>query len=255
MGAGSGVLSAAALLALAVLVWPAHGPAPGSSPASVHESVSSAERMAVRWLRSPAGRFSARGRTRVRRSAWVADLAEVTAVGLEAGLDLAAAATASARSPGVVERAPWLHERLEAAHAAGHPVSGCLDPPLGSPADERRDLALLVAAWRLAEEAGAGAADVTAAAGVAVRARRAAGERATVVAAGPRASMWLLTALPLLGPLAGLLVGIGPDRLYASGPARFAALVGLLLTATGWWWSRTVLARAGRPGRTSGGPA
>ena len=184
----------------------------------------------------------------------MADLAEVTAVGLEAGLDLAAAAVASARSPGVVEHAPWLRERLEAARAAGHPISACLEPPEGVPAEERRELALLVAAWRLAEEAGAAAADVTTAAATIVRARRAAGDRAAVVAAGPKASMWLLTGLPLVGPVAGLLVGIRPDRLYASGPARVAAVVGVLLTAVGWWWSRTVLARAGRPGRTSGSP-
>lgn len=237
------MLSAAVLVALAVLVWPV----PGSSPGRA--------RAVRRQLRSRAARLTAPRDGAARGSAWVADFAEVAAVGLEAGLDLAAAALASARSPGVVERAPWLHERLEAAHAAGQPVSACLEPPVGSSAEERRDLALLVAAWRLAEEVGAGAADVTAAAGAAVRARRAAGERATVVAAGPKASMVLLTALPLLGPLAGLLVGIGPDRLYASGPARFAATVGVLLTAAGWWWSRTVLARAGRSGRTSGGPA
>ena len=234
------------LVALAVLVWPVSGSGSGSG--------SDRARAGCRRLRSRAGRLAARRGGGVRGSAWVADLAEVAAVGLEAGLDLAASALASARSPGVVERAPWLHERLEAAHPAGHPVSACLDPPVGSPADERRDLALLAAAWRLAEEVGAGAADVTAAAGAAVRARRAAAERATVVAAGPKASMVLLTALPLFGPLAGLLVGIGPDRLYASGPARLAAAVGVLLTAAGWWWSRTVLARAGRPGRTSGGP-
>ena len=117
---------------------------------------------------------------------------------------------------------------------------------------DRRDLELLAAAWRLAEDVGAGAAAVTAAAADAVRGRRAADERAAVVAAGPRASMWLLTTLPLAGPLAGVLVGVGPERLYGSTAARASALAGLALTGAGWWWSRTILARARRPGRTSG---
>jgi tight adherence protein B len=251
------VLSAALLVGLAVLLWPVRGSRAGVAGTAgsgvAGTAGSGVARTGIRRLRARIVRVTARGGA-AGGSGWVADLAEVAAVGLEAGLDLAAAAVASARSPGVVERAPWLRRRLEAAHAAGHPISACLDPPDGVPAEERRDLALLGAAWRLAEEVGAGAAEVTAAAADAVRARRAAGERAAVVAAGPKASMWLLTALPLVGPLAGLLVGIGPDRLYASAPARFAAVVGVLLTAAGWWWSRTVLVRARRPGRTSGSP-
>lgn len=186
-----------------------------------------------------------------RGSPWVADFAEVVAVGLDAGLDLGAAALASARSPGVADRAPWLHDRLQASLEAGRGVSGCLEPPPGSPAPDTRDLAHLAAAWRLAEEVGAGAADVTAAAAEAVRGRRAAAERAGVVAAGPRTSMWLLTALPLAGPLAGALVGVGPDRLYGSPPGRAVAAAGLLLTGAGWWWSRAILRRAARPARTS----
>ena len=242
------MLSAALLMALAVLLWPVRGKRSGAGCA------------AARGLGARVGRVARVARVAPRagaagRGAWVADLAEVTAVGLDAGLDLASAALASARSPGVVERASWLHGRLEAAHAGGHPVSACLEAPAGATTDERRDLALLAAAWRLTEEVGAGAAHVTAAAAAAVRARRAAGERAGVVAAGPRASMWLLTALPLLGPLTGLLVGIGPDRLYASGPARLAAVVGAVLTGVGWWWSRFLLDRARRPGRTTGSPA
>ncbi len=49
----------------------------------------------------------------------MADFAEVVAVGLEAGLDLASAALASARSPTVVSGAPWLASRIEASVAEG----------------------------------------------------------------------------------------------------------------------------------------
>ncbi len=201
-----------------------------------------------RWVLARGG-----GRRGDEDGRWVADLAEVVAVGLDAGLDLMAAALAAARSPGVVRRAPWVVERLHEAAVAGTPVSACLDPPPGVPPAVRRDLDVLVAAWRLAEEAGAPAAEVTAAAAGAVRERRAARLRAAVAVAGPRTSMWLLTALPLLGPVGGALVGFGPERLYASGPARTVALTGLVLTAGGWWWARAVLMRAARPA-TTGAP-
>jgi tight adherence protein B len=64
--------------------------------------------------------------------------------------------------------------------------------------------------------------------------------------------MWLLTALPLLGPGVGLLVGVEPGRLYGSEPARVGALAGLLLTLGGWAWARRILQRAHRPATTEG---
>lgn len=240
---------AALLMALAVLVWPPRG---GSGARPARDASLPARDLRV-W-RMPGRGHRCWPRRSARGAAWVADFAEVAAVGLAAGLDLGSAALASARSPGVVDRAPWLADRLRDRVGDGQGVSGCLEPPQGLPDADRRDLALLTAAWRLAEEVGSGAADVTAAAARAVRGRRAADERAAVVAAGPRASMWLLTALPLVGPLAGALVGIGPERLYGSAAGRGSALVGLALTAIGWWWSHTLLARSRRPGRTSGNP-
>ena len=67
--------------------------------------------------------------------------------------------------------------------------------------------------------------------------------------------MVLLSALPLVGPAAALLVGLPPSRLYDSVAARVLGAVGLLLTAVGWWWARGLLRRAQRPGRTDGDPA
>ena len=260
MSPGSPSVAAVLVAVLAVLLWP-----PPRSGWSGCTGRWARARPGRRRPRAPVGRVDDAGprgpwwrrvlaRGGGRRGdddgRWVADLAEVVAVGLEAGLDLMAAAVAAARSPGVVRGAPWLVERLRGAAVSGSPVSACLDPPPGVPPAVRHDLDVLVAAWRLAEEAGAPAAEVTAAAAGAVRERRAARLRAGVAVAGPRTSMWLLTALPLVGPVGGALVGFGPERLYASGPARTVALVGLVLTAGGWWWARSVLTRAARPATT-----
>ena len=108
----------------------------------------------------------------------------------------------------------------------GSGVTTVLDGDPDLPAEVRRDLALLVAAWRLAEEVGAAASAVTASAAASVRERRAAADRTAVVVAGPRASMLLLSALPLAGPAAALLIGLPPGRLYDSVPARLLAFAG-----------------------------
>lgn len=251
------MLTALGLLALACLLWPGPGTAGRSAVAGPAETAPGADDARAPVPPAGARGWSARLRGRLPGgsrggSGWVADFGDVVAVGLDAGLDLGSAVVASARSPGVLERAPWLHARVQASVGAGRGVCAGLEPPDAVGDQDRRDLALLGTAWRLAEEVGAGASEVTAAAAGAVRARRAAEERAVALAAGPRASMWLLTALPLAGPVAGAMVGLGPDRLYASPAARTAAMAGMALTCGGWWWSQRLLARARRPGRTSG---
>ena len=241
------MLTAAVAAVLACLVWPGRSGDPATTPPGPGRGSRAS------WV--------ARGVARTRRSLsrpsdddWVADFAEVVAVGLDAGLDLPSAALASARSPGVRARAPWLGARLRASVDEGRGVTTVLDEDPDIAAEVRRDLALLVAAWRLAEEVGAGASVVTASAAASVRARRAAADRTAVVVAGPRASMLLLSALPLAGPAAALLIGLPPGRLYDSDPARLLAAAGVLLTAVGWWWARRLLRRARRPGRTDGDP-
>jgi tight adherence protein B len=241
------VLIAAVAAALSCVVWPGRG---GDDRHDVRPSDGAGA--VVSWL----GRAAARARHPTARApddAWVADFAEVVAVGLDAGLDLPAAALASARSPGVLTGAPWLAVQLQSSVDAGQGVTTVIEaaPDLADAA--RRDLALLVAAWRLAEEVGAAASAVTASAALSVRERRAAADRTAVVVAGPRASMMLLSALPLAGPAAALLVGLTPGRLYDSAASRLLGAAGLLLTALGWCWARGLLRRARRPGRTDGG--
>ncbi|HZB68659.1 MAG TPA: hypothetical protein VE503_14690, partial [Ornithinibacter sp.] len=199
--------TAAVLLGLAVLLWPGRDHPP-SDPVGWP-----AVRSASAWPGHLLGRRARRRRDGID---WVADFAEVVAVGLEAGLDLASAALASARSPTVVSGAPWLASRIEASLAEGGGVTPALRGSVDAPGADPADLALLVAAWELSEAVGASASAVTAAAAAAVRDRRAARERTAAVVAGPRASMWLLTALPLAGPGAGALVGVAPTSLYGS---------------------------------------
>jgi len=270
------VLSAAALLALAVLTWPVRGARRANcsgAPAHARSGSSAVARAVRRW----------RTAHRPERASWVADFAEAVAIGLRAGLDLPSAAVVSASSPSVVAAVPWLSQQLQLSAGRGQGVAAVFDldgdhalegdlrlegdirlggdpdlgpgpgPPRGLGALERRDLAHLVAAWRLAEGVGAAAADVTEAAAASVRERQAAHERTAVVMAGPRASMLLLTALPLAGPVAAVVIGISPGRLYDSAAARLLAGAGVGLTALGWWWARRLLSRAGRPAHTGTG--
>ncbi len=110
------------------------------------------------------------------------------------------------------------------------------------------ELEVLAQAWRLSWQAGVplGAAVERSAAqlreGVAFRGR------VQVALAGPRATMWVLTGLPLLGPPVGWALGVDPVRLYWSSPiSRAACCVGLVLLAAGWLWCRSLVARVDRP--------
>lgn len=255
----------AVLCALAVALWP--GPAPPPRPPAGPPDGGPADTRRSRGPSRPGGWWR---RRRVVSGDWVADLAEVTAVGLRAGLGLERAVRTAAAVPAVAAAAPWLPAALDDAARVGAPVAEVLagrvgDAPKagagagplvvrrrsgGASADEAADLGVLVRAWRLSEHLGAPASDTTATAAAVIRERRAAAERAAAVVAGPRASMRLLTALPLLGPAVGLLLGIGPGHLYGSTPARVGAVLGVLLTALGWWWGHRLLARGRRSART-----
>lgn len=80
-----------------------------------------------------------------------------------------------------------------------------------------------------------------------LRARSARESRRASLLAGPRASMWVLTALPVVGPVAVTVLGLAPGEVYAALPGGVAALGGLVLTALGWITSRAILTRASRP--------
>ncbi|KRE60855.1 hypothetical protein [Nostocoides sp. Soil756] len=231
----------AVVVAAAVLAWPSGnvGRRPGATEV----------RAVVRAVGRLRGRF---GRHRATApGGWVADLAEVVAVGLRAGLDLPGALRVATTSPSVRSAAPWLGERCT---TSASPVVALLEPPPAVDARTRSDLAVLARAWRVSEATGAAASHTTAAAAASVRARHESERRVGAALAGPRASMRLLTLLPLGGPLVGLLLGIDPVSLYGTAAARWAGVGGLVLTATGWSWSAALVRRAQRPADTSGAP-
>jgi tight adherence protein B len=107
------------------------------------------------------------------------------------------------------------------------------------------DLQFIGQAWLLTERTGAPLADALATAEQALRVRVRTRERVAVVAAGPQASMAVLVALPLGGPLVGLAFGVGPADLYfSSTSATASAVLGIGLAGLGWWWGRRIMARA-----------
>ena len=193
----------------AVLLWP--GPSgEGTGRAAAR----------TRWLRSV--RPYGPARPEPPGVAWAADLADLAALGLEAGLPPEAAA----------------HLARGLVGEAGRPAGS--------------EVAFLSAAWSLADELGAPAAGVARGCAVVLRERAAAHGRRRALEAGPRASRWLLTLLPLGGPVAGLVLGLPVGELYARPTALGSVAIGGCLTGVGWLWSGALVRRASRPAELTG---
>ncbi|MEO7753288.1 MAG: type II secretion system F family protein [Terracoccus sp.] len=110
------------------------------------------------------------------------------------------------------------------------------------------DLAFVAAAWHLSESTGAPLAVAVERAAEALRQGRSRQRRVAVAVAGPRATVTVLTMLPLAGPLFGLACGVGPGELYLSTPMATMSLVaGLVLIAAGRLWCRRLVRRAVHP--------
>jgi tight adherence protein B len=203
----------------------------------------------------------------------VAELAELSALGLRAGLAPADAAALACEVAGEAPRgrarraarrsagrgAPWgvVSAAVATARRDGTSVGAALAEVAAALRTRgvagAEEVGLLGAAWRLSEETGAPAAPAAAGAAAVVRGRVRAAERRAALVAGPRASMTLLTALPLSGPVLTALVGLPVTQVYARGLVPAVVTLGLLLTAAGWWWARTSLQRALRGSPLRGG--
>lgn len=107
------------------------------------------------------------------------------------------------------------------------------------------ELQLAGAAWTLADVSGVALADAVDLAARLLRESRSRQTRLDVLLAGPRATMSLLTVLPLAGPVVGLMFGIAPLTLYAGSPlCLLSAGCGIGLLFVGRLWCRGLLRSA-----------
>lgn len=115
-------------------------------------------------------------------------------------------------------------------------------------AHDRPELGALAGAWALSEDLGVALAPSMTTSAQVLRAQVQARRRLEAATSGARATMRMLTLLPLVGLLAGFAFGLTPWEVYGHSPMTMAsALVGLGLTALGWAICRWVLARAVAP--------
>lgn len=115
-------------------------------------------------------------------------------------------------------------------------------------ARERPELGALAGAWALSEDLGVALAPSMTTSAQVLRAQVQARRRLDAATSGARATMRMLTLLPLIGLLAGLTFGLAPWEVYGHSVVTLtSACVGLSLTAVGWVVCRWVLARAVAP--------
>jgi len=186
-------------------------------------------------------------------------LLEAIAPALEAGMSpgSALAFAADARSGAADARSGAADARSGAAElrsGAGHPdpltalaagmasaaADGAALGPLWREAAESADsaeLLLLAHAWSLTEDMGAPLAQAVRTTVGMLEARIAHQRRLAAAVAGAKATVNVLTVLPIAGPLLALALGIGPSELYGgSGLTQASLALGLCLAGVGRWW-------------------
>lgn len=279
-------LTASCLVAVAVLLWPRRRSAVGAfvdagSVPVAGKDAGGADRVASLWHEDPVDLYR-RWRLRRRPGVLVDDVLELLrGIGpaLEAGLTPSRAIDLAATSTLGAERVAAARGAVRAARASRRSPSGWsgaggagapaadIDRLVGDllKASERAeptspvwagwaersasaDLRLVAAAWRLSETTGAplaSAVDRAARGLLDARSRRG---KVAVAVAGPRATVTVLTLLPLTGPLFGLACGVDPAGLYLGSPlATACAAVGLALVWAGRVWCARLVRRAVGP--------
>lgn len=170
-------------------------------------------------------------------------LLEAVAAALEAGMAPASALriAADARSdPGRPDRLEALVRAMASAAADGDQLSPLWLEAAGSTGSA--ELLLLAQAWSLTEDMGAPLAQAVRTTVGLLEARIAQDRRLTAAVAGARATVNVLTVLPVGGPLLGLVLGIGPGQLYgSSGLTQGSLALGLCLAGLGRWWVRRMV--------------
>jgi tight adherence protein B len=199
------------------------------------EAPSRVRRLAT-WLVGPVGFGPASRRLGARERIRAVQAIGALAAELEVGQPPRQALEGSGGAPSIWPAA------LAAAQMGGDVASGLV-------LDSRHHPVLhqLAACWQVAAESGAG---LAAAVGrLATAARAAEDVRVDLEAqlAGPRATARMLAALPVVGVGFGLMLGSDPLAwLVGSPPGRACLLGGVVLTATGTWWTGRIAARVER---------
>lgn len=102
------------------------------------------------------------------------------------------------------------------------------------------------AVWTVSERSGAPAADMILRYARAQRSALDADRERRIAMAGPRATVRVLSWLPLIGVGLGLLIGVQPVELFSGLPGRLSIGGGLALYLLGRWWMRRMMVRAER---------
>jgi tight adherence protein B len=170
-------------------------------------------------------------------------LLEAVAPALEAGIGPASALriVAEARA-GSGRLDPLTVLATDIAAAAGQ--GAMLAPMWRRAADSTgsAELLLLAHAWSLTEDMGVPLASAVRTTAGLLEARIAHEQRLASAVAGARATVNLLTVLPIGGPLLALVLGIGPVELYGESLLTQGSLVlGLCLAGVGRWWVRRMI--------------
>ena len=107
------------------------------------------------------------------------------------------------------------------------------------------EIAFVASAWALSERHGAPLAVAVERAAAGLREARARQRKVRVAVAGPRATVTVLTVLPLTGPAFGLACGIDPASLYlGSRIGSVSAVLGVALIVVGRLWCRRMIRKA-----------
>ena len=173
-------------------------------------------------------------------------LLEAVAPALEAGMAPASALRIAADSASSPERSHPLSFLVSLTQSlASAAADGYLLGPLWRKAAESAgsaELLQLAHAWSLTEGMGAPLAQAVRTTVALLEARIAQERRLAAAVAGARATVNVLTVLPIGGPLLALVMGIGPMELYSGSRLTQVSLVlGLCLAAIGRWWVRRMV--------------
>ena len=188
-------------------------------------------RRARHWLPSRRGVIGVSGQD-------LLSLLEAIAPALEAGMAPASALriAADARS-GSARPDPLaaLAKDMASAGAEGARLGPLWQEAAGSAGSA--ELLFLAQAWSLTEDMGAPLAQAVRTTARMVEARIIYERRLAAAVAGAKATVNVLTVLPVGGPFLALVLGIGPSELYGGSPLTQGSLVlGLYLGVIGRWW-------------------